>query len=172
MVNHLKRRGFLAALAAAATVFSARDLRADSPIEIGWEDLVPKDGNALEQAAENFGVIGHDQISEIPVQDADAPTTDEYDGKLVRIPGFVVPLEFISTGVTTFILVPYVGACIHVPPPPANQLILVSSETPHEFSGLFEPVWVTGVFGTAATSTELADIGYALSAEKIEPYEG
>ncbi|CAN0590062.1 unnamed protein product, partial [Ectocarpus sp. 12 AP-2014] len=65
---------------------------------------------------------------------------------------------------------PYVGACIHVPPPPPNQLVLVTTDRPYENDGLFEPVVVTGMFGTAHTSTQLAEIGYALSADRIEPY--
>ncbi|WP_317710845.1 DUF3299 domain-containing protein [Tropicimonas sp. TH_r6] len=170
MQNTLTRRHALALLATLALPLTAR--AAEDLIELEWDDLIPHDGNALEQAAEDLGVIVHDQISTMPDQPDFAPTTDEYNGKMVKIPGFVVPLEYLSTGVTTFILVPYVGACIHVPPPPANQLVLVTTEEPQEFSGLFEPVWVTGVFGTAATATDLADIGYALSAEKVEPYDG
>ena len=65
---------------------------------------------------------------------------------------------------------PYVGACIHVPPPPANQMVFVTTEKPYESSGLFEAVNVTGMFGTASVSTQLADIGYALSADVIEPF--
>ena len=72
---------------------------------------------------------------------------------------------------TAFILVSYVGACIHVPPPPRIQLAFVTTETPYEFDGLFEAVSVNGVFGTDPTSTRLAEVGYALSADRIEPYE-
>ena len=53
---------------------------------------------------------------------------------------------------------------------PTNQLVLVTTDKPYENDGLFEPVVVTGMFGTAQTSTQLADIGYALSADKVEPY--
>jgi hypothetical protein len=73
--------------------------------------------------------------------------------------------------VTAFILVPYVGACIHVPPPPANQLVFVTSEEPYESQGLFEAVWVTGLFSTGTTDTALAEIGYAMAAQEIESYE-
>jgi len=72
--------------------------------------------------------------------------------------------------VTAFILVPFVGACIHVPPPPANQLVFVTTEKPYESEGLYEPVNVIGMFGTASTRTQLADVAYALSADSIEPY--
>ena len=86
------------------------------------------------------------------------------------MPGFIVPLEFEDDGVRAFILVPYVGACIHVPQPTANQLIFVTTPEPVENQGLFAAVTVTGMFGTASVSTQLAQVGYALSLEKIEPY--
>jgi hypothetical protein len=89
----------------------------------------------------------------------------------VSLPGYVVPLDYDGTGTTAFILVPFVGACIHVPPPPANQLVMVTTERPYKIKGAFDAVVVTGMFGAAATSTALAEIGYALSAEKIEPYQ-
>ena len=103
-------------------------------------------------------------------QETAAVVTEEYNGKVVRIPGYLVPLEFDGTGVTAAILVPYVGACVHVPPPPPNQLIFISSPIPYESGGLFEPVSVTGTFGTSATQTELAEIGYVIMADRIEPY--
>ena len=65
---------------------------------------------------------------------------------------------------------PFVGACVHVPPPPAHQLVFVTTEEPYEGKGLFEAVNVTGMFGTASTSTQLANISYALSADYIEPF--
>jgi hypothetical protein len=94
----------------------------------------------------------------------------DWNGQIVRLSGFVVPIDYQGTGVTAFILVPYVGACVHVPPPPANQLVFVTTGTPYESTGLFEAVTVTGMFGTASTSTQLAEIGYALSADEIRPY--
>jgi hypothetical protein len=90
--------------------------------------------------------------------------------KIVRLPGFVVPIDQRGTGVTAFILVPFAGACVHVPPPPANQLVFVTTETPYESKGLFEPVNVIGMFGVSSLRTHLAEIGYALSADKIEPF--
>lgn len=58
-----------------------------------------------------------------------------------------------------------------VPPPPPNQIVYVTSETPYMVEGLFEPVWVTGVIGTSTVSTQLADVGYALVASSVDPYE-
>jgi hypothetical protein len=87
------------------------------------------------------------------------------------MPGYIIPLQYDSTGTTEFILVPYIGACIHVPPPPANQLILVTTEEPWQTSGLWEAIWVTGTLRTQLQSTELADIGYALTSEEIVLFE-
>jgi hypothetical protein len=106
---------------------------------------------------------------------------EELNGKRVRMPGYLLPLEVEGTRVTEFFLVPYVGACIHVPPPPPNQIVhvkLVDNES-YQSKKLFEPVWVTGVISTIATVKELylvdgsADIntGYSLEANRVEPYQ-
>jgi uncharacterized protein len=103
-------------------------------------------------------------------QPASTGVRTDWNGQIVRLPGYIVPIDHNGTGVTAFILVPYVGACVHVPPPPANQLVFVTTPTPYENKGLFEAVNVIGMFGVSSVSTQLAEIGYALSADKIEPY--
>ncbi|MGD9072180.1 MAG: DUF3299 domain-containing protein [Desulfobacterales bacterium] len=105
----------------------------------------------------------------------------ELDGQLVRMPGYLLPLEVSSAKVTEFLLVPYVGACIHVPPPPPNQIIYVKAaqDNGYESKTIFEPVWVTGVISVKSMSKELylvdgssgIDIGYGMQANKIEPYK-
>lgn len=142
---------------------------ADQVVFLDWGDLLPKSENASSQALR--GVVQHGDASLASRQPASDRVRTDWDGKTVRLPGFIVPIDFEGSLVTAFILVPYVGACIHVPPPPRNQLVFVTTETPYEFDGLFEAVNVTGVFGTDPTSTRLAEIGYALSADRIEPYE-
>ncbi|MBT8460156.1 MAG: DUF3299 domain-containing protein, partial [Boseongicola sp.] len=92
-------------------------------------------------------------------------------GALIRMPGFIIPLELGSEGVTEFILVPYIGACIHTPPPPPNQLVLVRTVDPWPSDNLWEPVWVVGRMSTQLMSTEIAETGYALLAESMEIYE-
>jgi len=105
---------------------------------------------------------------------------EDLNGERVRMPGYLLPLELDGTRVTEFFLVPYVGACIHVPPPPPNQIVHVKLAGNEGFqsSGLFEPIWVTGILSTTATVQELflvdgsADIptGYSISANRVEPY--
>ena len=96
------------------------------------------------------------------------------DGQMVRIPGYALPLEHIGTGVKELLLVPYLGACIHVPPPPANQTIYVTLEDTYIARTLYEPVWITGRIYIKSTSKALsfvdgsADIYTAYSLEGIE----
>lgn len=103
----------------------------------------------------------------------------DLDGQLVRLPGYVLPLEFTEGGVTEFLLVPYVGACIHVPPPPPNQMVFVRLTDAYEAEYLYEPVWIVGRMTVERTDTLLSFVdgenrvaaGYALDGLKIEPYE-
>lgn len=146
-----------------------RSAMAETPIPLQWSDLMPRDGTQLPPTLQ--GMVNHDAGSMISQQPQSSGVVTEYNGKTVSLPGFVVPLDYDGSALTVFMLVPYVGACVHVPPPPANQLVLVTTEKPYDYDGLFEAVTVTGMFGTAATSTQLAEVGYALSADRIEPYQ-
>jgi hypothetical protein len=92
----------------------------------------------------------------------------EFNGKRVRIGGYVVPLDFEATTVKEFLLVPFVGACIHVPPPPANQIVYVKSEKGFQVAGQFDPVWVTGTLKTETAFTGLADAGYSIDADSVD----
>lgn len=74
-------------------------------------------------------------------------------------------------GVSEFILVPYVGACIHVPPPPPNQLVFATTTRPWPSDSLWDAIWVTGTMSTNLISTNLGDIGYELDVTEIEIYE-
>lgn len=142
--------------------------RAEAVVDLEWNDLLPKGETAL--PPDLRGMIQHDEADLAAAQPDSTGVRTDWNGQTVRLPGYIIPLDYSGTGVTAFMLVPYVGACIHVPPPPANQLVLVTTERPYEAKGLFEAVTVTGMIGTAATSTQLAEVGYALSADRIEPY--
>lgn len=103
---------------------------------------------------------------------AEAPVVPELDGKRVRLPGFVVPLETDGTRISEFLLVPYYGACIHVPPPPANQTVDVRLPPELAFEGKpFDTIWVTGTLKVTPTSSELAQAGYRIEATGVAPYK-
>ncbi|SOH94403.1 hypothetical protein SAMN06273572_104101 [Monaibacterium marinum] len=168
MVNHhLNRRLLMAGMGALALI--PQIARAQDYIDLSWSDLVPEGQPALPPALQSL--IDHDQAPMNTQQPRSTGVRNEWNGQIVRLPGFIVPIEYSGTGVTAFILVPFVGACVHVPPPPANQLVFVTTERPYQSEGLFEPVSVTGMFGVSSMSTELAEIGYALSADLITPYQ-
>jgi hypothetical protein len=101
------------------------------------------------------------------------------DGQTVRMPGYVLPLEFSGKDVTEFLLVPYVGACIHTPPPPANQIVHVKADKPVANVTVFSAVWVTGRITAVSMKKSLnlvdgaADInvGYSLQANAVETYK-
>ncbi len=149
--------------------------------EINWESLIPEDwnpslqiggisSNQIDQLMRTDPEKAQEMLDEIEQISAVAPVVPELDGKLVKIPGYVVPLEFDSTSVSEFLLVPYVGACIHVPPPPANQVVYSQSDEKVDIEGLFAPVWVTGTLRTQSFSSELAEAGYSLKVRQVEPY--
>lgn len=168
MVNSvIDRRGLLAALS--VFTFVPKFANAADYIDLNWADLIPKDQTALPPALQSL--IDHDKLPLNSQQPKSKGVRSEWNGQTVRLPGFIVPIDYSGTGVTAFILVPFVGACVHVPPPPANQLVFVTSEEPFESSGLYEAVNVIGMFGVSSLSTHIADVAYALSADKIERYD-
>jgi hypothetical protein len=149
----------------------ASRLAAESVADIGWGDLVPE-GQQQAAAPTLEGLVLHEQAALAALQPRHAGVRTDWDGRAVRLSGYTIPLEFQGAGVTVFMLVPYVGACIHVPPPPANQLVLVTTERPYAMDGLFSPVTVTGTMEIASMSTELAEVGYALVADDVVAYRG
>lgn len=100
----------------------------------------------------------------------EAPVVAALDGARIRLPGFAVPLETDGQTATRFLLVPYIGACIHVPPPPLNQTVLVEAPTGARIQRVFDPVWVTGRLTVQRATTELANAGYTLTASDVQPY--
>ncbi|MGF1491424.1 MAG: DUF3299 domain-containing protein [Microcoleaceae cyanobacterium] len=107
-------------------------------------------------------------------------TNPELDGEDITLPGYVLPLEQNSTEkISQFLLVPYVGACIHVPSPPANQIVYVRSETAIDNPGLFAPVWLEGQIRAAFSTQNLflvdgsrpVDTSYTMSLKQIAAAE-
>lgn len=167
MVN-LSRRTLVAA--AAAFAVTSRPGFAANPRVIGWEDLIPPGVPYAE-------IIGEGEMDAI--KDTWLPEFDENATKLnkklhgayIKMPGYMLPIDMSAAGVTSFIMVPYAGACIHTPPPPANQLVFVESKKPWPSESLWDPVWVTGRMRHQLQYTSVADIGYAMEANLIEIYE-
>ena len=158
---------------------------------IEWIDLIPEDDldalmNPPSYVTDLEDGIFEDQISselqntfEPPVDDryqqalVSTQVISEMDGQLIRIPGYVVPLEFNDEkAVTQFFLVPFFGACIHVPPPPPNQILFVESPQGLKQENLYDPYWVSGTLKTSLTENELATSAYSMTLQEYELYKG
>ena len=157
--------------------------------EIDWPDLMPQqDLDALMNPPAYIYEIedgsAEDQL-ENPVQNKATETSmdryqqalvstnikPEMDGQAVRIPGYVVPLGFGDEQlVTEFFLVPYFGACIHVPPPPPNQIIHIKYPKGLKLDALYDPFWVSGVLKTSLVENDMAMAAYAMDVKRMEIY--
>ena len=103
-----------------------------------------------------------------------APIVTKYLNQPIRIPGYVVPLDTSRDKRREFLLVPYFGACIHSPPPPANQIILVQPEPTSRVDRMpesMETIWVEGELLGVRSTTSQGVTGYSLRATRIRPYE-
>ena len=153
-----------------------------TPIRLGWADLVPE---GFEPAPDPFATItpeklaklydGSDEsiaeLAEIEKAMAYAPVDETLDGRLVTLPGYVVPLEFDgATQLDEFLLVPYFGACVHTPPPPANQIVMAELEEPVDIGSGYDPVVIRGILRTETVTSALAETGYRMDVLAVEPY--
>ncbi|MGE7990962.1 DUF3299 domain-containing protein [Pseudomonas sp. NPDC089554] len=156
---------------------------ADEPRELDWPALIPEGAPVIPPQLtplHNLSQMGSSLSDALAAESApaahqpalDAPVVKALDGQQVKLPGYIVPLEVSEEGRTTeFLLVPYYGACIHVPPPPPNQIVHIVSEMGVRVEDLYQPYWIEGRMQVKATRSELADAGYQMEAEKIYAYE-
>ncbi len=95
----------------------------------------------------------------------------DMNGAMVRLPGFIVPLEFDDNQIITqFFLVPYFGACIHSPPPPPNQIVLVDSPDGLAMEALYTPFWISGEMKTVVSENDMATSAYSMTLMDYEIY--
>lgn len=156
-----------------------RDLKRDNALDAEAE-AVGRRAKANLDAAGVFieGMLAEiDRYSKLWEQHGEK-LVDGLDGKDIRMPGYLLPLEYDGPMVREFLLVPYVGACIHSPPPPPNQIVYVKLSDPIEAPDLFLPVFITGKVAASRSSRNLnlvdgaadIDVGYSLDATLVEPY--
>jgi hypothetical protein len=142
-------------------------------VELDWRELLPsrQRGRYTPTAPPPVhGYLGEGGPPAAQLQNFDV--NDDLADIPVRMPGFVVPVGANANGIVReFFLVPYVGACIHVPPPPPNQMVYVKSKTGISLKSVHEAYWVTGKMRVEQTTTSLGASAYALDADKIEQYQ-
>ena len=152
----------------------------NKPLELEWDAMIPDDYRP-DKIMNQFGDIqelddsdprAQQVLKELEAAWNAAPVVEALDGKRVKLPGFVVPLEGDGKNLSEFLLVPYYGACIHVPPPPANQTVYVKvPKGDAEIRNAFDTVWVTGTMSAKPFNSNLATAGYQIEADEIIPYE-
>lgn len=148
-----------------STIMSAETV----PVEIRWNQLT--EGELVpprpEQISPLLGVV-MGLLSESSSSPSSPRLIRKFDGQKVQISGFPVPLRFDGFKVREFLLVPYYGACIHVPPPPRNQIIHVITEEPVRIGHLSRSIKVSGRFEVGRMATGWGESGYRIAAKTVE----
>jgi uncharacterized protein len=180
-----RRSMLLAALAGAAIApwpssaqAQVRSPAATTAREISWLDLVPPDWHPQEridrkraESLKDDDALAQELMAELREILDTAPTVDRFDGQAVRLPGYIVPLEQDASGLREFLLVPYFGACIHTPPPPANQIVHVRARRPVQGFASMSAVWVSGTLRSERHDAgDMGVSGYALALDAIRAY--
>ncbi|MDM1695723.1 DUF3299 domain-containing protein [Thiopseudomonas alkaliphila] len=160
---------------------SAANLGAASTVQtLSWDDLVPEDyelkpplpiHDYSDLASIFKAEMDRATGSAFAQQEPNAPVVTTFDQQQVRLAGYVVPLTIdANSRVIDFLLVPYLRACIHVPPPPSNQIIYVDAEQGLPLDELWEPFWVEGQLQVAALETAEITAGYQLQLVNYQRY--
>ncbi|MCG9785635.1 DUF3299 domain-containing protein [Vibrio mediterranei] len=137
-------------------------------LKLDWIDLIPeKEHNQFDA----MGMPAIDHSGGVMEQSKLGSVRQELNGSMVKIPGFVIPLEGDEDMVTEFLLVPYFGACIHVPPPPPNQIIYVKFKEGAPVHRLWDVIYVVGTLKTETINSELAETAYLIDGIRIEDYD-
>ncbi|MFK7815168.1 MAG: DUF3299 domain-containing protein [Gammaproteobacteria bacterium] len=180
---------FLVVISITSSILFAKEAK-----ELDWDDLAPegyfenmqqKQQSTLSGIFDNFGdALGFDDVEddsekaqqaydELLVSLRSAPIVPELNGQYIKLAGFIVPLEYDFDNGTfnAFLLAPYFGACIHVPPPPSNQMVYVSSAKPLDQKWLDNAVWVEGTMTTESINSEYGSASYSMKEVKLDIYE-
>jgi hypothetical protein len=168
----LRPSSLACAIAVAVGFVSSPPARALEPLEIRWEQLIPA---SLSQTAPHklmAKILPHRQAEERANMSVSQQSdlVAAYNGQRVKISGFIVPFNNVEPPYKRFLLIPFSGACVKFPPP-RNQAILIIYERGIRLTDFTYPFAVTGVMDVAPTETDIAKIGYQITAEAIEPQE-
>jgi len=149
---------------------------AAAPRTLTWEELIPQGWHPMDEFKDTDVSMLDDSdpramamLERLQTIYRSAPVNAALDDTLVRLPGYIVPLEENQGKISEFLLVPYYGACIHTPPPPANQIVHVMPDRPAPFASM-DTVWITGRIHARKTDSSMAVSGYDMSAASVIPY--
>ena len=144
---------------------------------INWEELVPAGWDPMKDFKDiNLAAMSDSDPRALQLMQRlrevwdNAPANPALEGQTVRIPGFVVPLEEGKDGLKEFLLVPYFGACVHTPPPPANQIIHVLPQSAAKGLRSMDAVWISGSLVRTRTDSYMGASSWRMEAKNVEPY--
>lgn len=162
-------KGLLSLTLTILMLFVPRAYSYGEVLKLDWIDLIPEHERHL---VDKIGMPMVDHNRELPAQQNQIGSVrSELNGSKVKIPGFVIPLEGDENTVTEFLLVPYFGACIHVPPPPPNQIVYVKFPQGAPVQQLWDVVYVIGTLKTQIVSVDIAETGYLIEGEALADYD-
>ena len=148
-----------------------------APRTITWDALVPAGWDPFKDFKDlNFQMLDDGDpraaamLKKMREVWDNAPVNTALVGQAVRIPGFIVPLEDSKEGLKEFLLVPYFGACVHSPPPPANQIVHVLPKSPAKGFRSMDAVWITGTLSTGRTDSYMGAASYRIESVSVVPY--
>lgn len=155
--------------------------RAGTAERLKWRQLMPPGWSAASYFAHAPGEGMRDLsdadpraralLDELIALGRNAPPLPALQGRQVRIAGFVMPLAQPGDAIKRFLLVPYQGACVHTPPPPANQAIIVEPKTALDAALAPYPVWVQGRLELRLERTPHMHAAYRLQAAVVERFD-
>ncbi|QIA63198.1 DUF3299 domain-containing protein [Vibrio astriarenae] len=123
-----------------------------------WTELVP----LSERNQHIETMINHDlSLDERAPQQLIGTMVSDLNNTQQTVAGFVVPLEISGNKIQQFLLVPFFGACLHVPPPPPNQIILVNHTI--DYVDPWEPVVLDGTLKVEQHTQDSIQTGYRLN---------
>ena len=124
------------------------------PRELDWLELLPEDEVETLLQAPPVDHSGQFKME----QQGSFNTIADLHGQYVKLPGYIVPLDVDDDQkMSAFFLVPYFGACIHVPPPPPNQIIYVTLQQPIPVTDIYDAFWIEGTMKVETSHREIAD---------------
>ncbi len=167
----LNSRGLFWAVLLLALIGFARGTQAGAIVVDEWEDLIP--ANLYDFVPEG-GITSElwlDEGFQKKLKESERRTRPELEQAKTVLPGYMVPLDYTGDLVFQFLLVPSAGQCIHVPPPPPNQTVLVTSKQGVKIRTYADPLIVRGLMRVEAGQTDYAETGYTLEASEVLDFD-
>lgn len=148
-----------------------------TPTITRWEDLIPPGWDPIQRfrkldlsALNDADPRAAQWLQDMRATWDNAPVNPALNGQSARLAGYVVPLEAIKGDIREFLLVPYYGACIHSPPPPANQVVHVALAHPAAGLQMMDAVWVSGLLQVRRQGSVMGMSAYAVQGGTVAPY--